>query len=536
MIKFNSQSITLLDCTLRDGGYYNNWCYSNELVNDYLLAMSAIGVCFVELGFRSLDFDDFKGPLAFTSEAYLNTLTIPEGLNVGVMVNCSDLVDQDTAIDKLFLHSTNSKISFVRIASQIEDVDHAVVISKKLKGLGYLVAINIMQIADKSYDEIRSVVNKIPEASVDVLYFADSMGSLQPNDISKIVDEVRSGWSGPIGIHAHDSMGLALSNSVQALNAGVTWVDSTVSGMGRGPGNVHTELLLIKLTDETYDISSLSSLFSLIARYFDDLKKTYKWGMNPYYFLAGKYGIHPSYIQEMLGDTRYQEEDILVAIEYLRNMGAKRFNIQALDGARSFYNDNPKGVWNPQEIFKGKEVLIVGGGATVSDHKIAIEDYIKRKNPLVLVLNTSQQIDSDLIDLRIASHPIRLMADCDKYTKYPQPLITPVSMLPSEIVSHISNCQLYDYGVSVQHGIFDVRENYSIVPSSVVFAYALAVVTAGNASRVLFAGIDGFSEGDPRQIEMENILAMYQSISNRVPLLSVTPTKYLLNTTSIYAI
>lgn len=261
MIKFNSQSITLLDCTLRDGGYYNNWCYSNELVNDYLLAMSAIGVCFVELGFRSLDFDDFKGPLAFTSEAYLNTLTIPEGLNVGVMVNCSDLVDQDTAIDKLFLHSTNSKISFVRIASQIEDVDHAVVISKKLKGLGYLVAINIMQIADKSYDEIRSVVNKIPEASVDVLYFADSMGSLQPNDISKIVDEVRLGWSGPIGIHAHDSMGLALSNSVQALNAGVTWVDSTVSGMGRGPGNVHTELLLIKLTDETYDISSLSSLF-----------------------------------------------------------------------------------------------------------------------------------------------------------------------------------------------------------------------------------------------------------------------------------
>jgi 4-hydroxy 2-oxovalerate aldolase len=90
--------------------------------------------------------------------------------------------------------------------------------------------------------------------------------------------------------------------------------------------------------------------------------------------------------------------------------------------------------------------------------------------------------------------------------------------------------------VLVQKGIFDIKENYSIVPSSVVFAYALAVVTAGNASRVLLAGIDGFSENDPRQVEMENILSLYQSTSNRVPLISVTPTNYLLNTTSIYAI
>ena len=75
---FNNQNVTLLDCTLRDGGYYNNWCYSHELVNDYLLAMSAIGICFVELGFRSIEADEFRGPLAFTSEAYLSTLTIPE--------------------------------------------------------------------------------------------------------------------------------------------------------------------------------------------------------------------------------------------------------------------------------------------------------------------------------------------------------------------------------------------------------------------------------------------------------------------------
>ena len=47
-----AQNIEVLDCTLRDGGYYNNWDFSKELIEDYLEAMSAAKVEYVELGFR----------------------------------------------------------------------------------------------------------------------------------------------------------------------------------------------------------------------------------------------------------------------------------------------------------------------------------------------------------------------------------------------------------------------------------------------------------------------------------------------------
>ena len=69
--------IQILDCTLRDGGYYNNWDFSNELVRDYLKTMSLIGIDYVELGFRSFKTKEFKGPTWYTTESYINSLKIP---------------------------------------------------------------------------------------------------------------------------------------------------------------------------------------------------------------------------------------------------------------------------------------------------------------------------------------------------------------------------------------------------------------------------------------------------------------------------
>ena len=65
------KQINILDCTLRDGGYYNNWDFSKELVNDYLQAISLSGIRYVELGFRSLKKKDFKGPNWYTTDSYI---------------------------------------------------------------------------------------------------------------------------------------------------------------------------------------------------------------------------------------------------------------------------------------------------------------------------------------------------------------------------------------------------------------------------------------------------------------------------------
>ena len=90
----------ILDCTLRDGGYYNNWNFSNEVVNDYLAVMSTIGVDYVELGFRSFQIQDFKGPTWYTTESYLKSLSIPNNLVLGVMVNAAELISHPSGFLK----------------------------------------------------------------------------------------------------------------------------------------------------------------------------------------------------------------------------------------------------------------------------------------------------------------------------------------------------------------------------------------------------------------------------------------------------
>ena len=106
--------VKILDCTLRDGGYYNNWDFTKDLVNDYLKTMSSIGVDYVEVGFRSFQTKDFKGPTWYTTDSYLESLQIPKNLTIGVMVNAFELITHPLGILKatkkiIYLNDKNFK-------------------------------------------------------------------------------------------------------------------------------------------------------------------------------------------------------------------------------------------------------------------------------------------------------------------------------------------------------------------------------------------------------------------------------------------
>ena len=95
------KTINILDCTLRDGGYYNNWDFPKNLVNDYLKAVSESGIRNVEIGFRSLKDNKLNGPNFFSTENYINILKIPKKLNIGVMLNVSDLTNYKSNYKKV---------------------------------------------------------------------------------------------------------------------------------------------------------------------------------------------------------------------------------------------------------------------------------------------------------------------------------------------------------------------------------------------------------------------------------------------------
>ncbi|WP_319781510.1 aldolase catalytic domain-containing protein [Oceanisphaera sp. IT1-181] len=532
--------INFLDCTLRDGGYYNAWDFSPELINDYLAAMQAAGVNAIELGFRSVNNKGFKGPCAFTTDDFLRSLPLPNDLTIGVMINGNELVGeipQNTVLEQLFpVSASESPVDLVRIACHVHEFTKALPAVTWLKERGYQVGFNLMQVADCPKQEVKALARLAANYPMDALYFADSMGSMSPDQAAQIIGWLRSEYTGALGIHTHDNMGLGLSNSLRAMDEGVTWIDSTVTGMGRGPGNALTEELAIEMAARRGQAVNLVPLMTLIRKHFGPMKTAYGWGTNPYYYLAGKYGIHPTYIQEMLNDSRYSEEDLLAVIEHLRVEGGKKFSLNTLDVARHFYRGEPQGKWTPSSLFAGREILLLGTGPGVSQHREALERYIRQAKPLVLALNTQGAIAAELIDVRVACHPVRLLADCEAHTKLPQPLITPYSMLPNDVQQALAGKDVLDFGLSVQADTFAFAENHCTTPTSLVVAYALAVVSSGQANNVLMAGFDGYGADDPRSREMQQLFEHYQQSTQALPLQSITPTRYSLPTQSVYAL
>lgn len=530
----------LLDCTFRDGGYYTAWDFSPALIADYIGAMKAARVNVVELGFRFLDNDGFKGACAYTTDDFIRSLDIPKELKAGVMVNGSDLLSGmglENALARLFPETAEtSPVALVRVACHFHEFERVLPAAEWLSRRGYKVGFNLMQIAGRSGEEIRQLAAMANGRPIEVLYFADSTGSLQPSDVDEIVGWLRAGWHGPLGIHTHDNMGLALQNTLRAHANGVTWLDATVTGMGRGPGNARTEELLVEMDAVSRRQANLVPLLTMIRRHFKPLKEHHGWGSNPFYYLAGKYGIHPSYIQEMQDDARYGEEDILAVIESLRRQGAQKFRRDTLDSARNFYGETPNGSWSPATVLQERETLLLGSGPGITRHRLAIEAYIRRSRPVVIALNTQSVIDNGLIDLRVACHPIRLLADCETHAGLPQPLIAPVSGLPGNLREALQGKALLDFGLGVKPGVFSVSADGCIVPNSLVMGYALAVASSGRARRILLAGFDSYPPGDSRNHEIQKLLNLFASQENAPALLSVTETAYDIDCSSIYGI
>ena len=542
-MNLNTRNIKLLDCTLRDGGYYNDWNFSPELIKDYLEAMVSIQADYVEIGFRFISNNDFKGGCAFSTDDYINSLNIPKELKnkIGVMVNGSDILFQGNsksdihkALETLFAPKKQSPVSLVRIACHLHEFEYCLSAVSWLKDQGYKVGFNLMQINNANKEKIDELLKLANAHPIDVLYFADSMGSLNNQQITTTINTFKNNWSGAIGIHAHDSMGNAINNTMQAVSDGVSWVDCTVTGMGRGPGNAQTEYLDIELDSYRKLNTSKTKLLKLIRNHFRPLKEQYGWGINPYYYLAGKYNIHPTYIQKMITDTRYNEEDIVSVIDYLKEQGGGKFNPDVLETARHFYSDETKGTWNPENAIKDNNVLIIGAGSSSTRHCKAIEAYVKKHNPFVIALNTQKSISEDLINARAACHPVRVLADCNEYLGLPQPLIVPASMLPKNVKQKLKQKKLFDFDIAITANNFVFNTSNCTLPNLLVLSYALAIASSGKAKQILLAGFDGYGADDPRRKEIDDVFNLYQKAEGSVDFFSITETRYEIPIKSIY--
>ena len=535
----NKNKLKILDCTLRDGGYYNNWDFSKDLIEDYLKAMSAAKIEYVELGFRFFKKDIYLGPCAYTTSSFLETLNIPKNLKIGIMINAKDIISNNLSkseINKIFFEfSKKKKISFIRFACHLSEINKIIPLSNLLNKKGIITAINLMQVSEIRDNEIEKITKLAAKSKLDIFYFADSLGNLEPHNIIHISKLIKKNWKKDIGFHAHDNMGRALINGVTAFNSGINWIDSTVTGMGRGAGNIQTEFALLQFSKYLKKNVDISLLLKLIEVRFNPMKIKYKWGTNPYYYLAGQHKIHPTFIQSMLTELNLEPLEILSAINNLKKRDGKNFNKNLIEVGKNLYQGKASGTWNPYKLIKGKNVLIIGSGPSSLKHSKAIENFIAKNKLFVIALNTQKTINEKLLDLRVSCHTLRIMSDINIFKKITQPLALPLDRLPLNQKEKFKKLKIFNYGLEVKTGKFVFGKKSSIAPNSLTIVYALSIANSGKAKKIFVSGLDGYPMNNPRRHEMDETLKIYLSTKNRSELISITPSLYKIKTSSVYA-
>ncbi|MEE4248335.1 MAG: hypothetical protein V2I33_23350, partial [Kangiellaceae bacterium] len=162
-MKTTTPQVKLLDCTLRDGGYYNNWDFSLEEAQDYIDNLVRGGVDIIEIGFRFTPKATSLGPFAYTRESLLERLDLPRSVQFGVMVNASDYLGADwqEQLEAAFVPRAQSRISLVRIAAHIGQIPRCDALVAWFKDRGYDVGLNVMQISQADDAEISALIADI---------------------------------------------------------------------------------------------------------------------------------------------------------------------------------------------------------------------------------------------------------------------------------------------------------------------------------------------------------------------------------------
>ncbi|MBQ2391218.1 MAG: aldolase catalytic domain-containing protein, partial [Clostridia bacterium] len=193
-----------------------------------------------------------------------------------------------------FLPKSESVIDMVRVACYIHQIPAAIEMIEYFHTLGYETTCNIMAISQANLDQLKQALEMLSTTNVDVIYLVDSYGSLYPenaSELAKIYLEAVEQTDKKIGFHAHNNQNLAFANTIETLSYGVSYLDVTVQGMGRGAGNCAMELLLGFLKNPKYNVYHV---LPFIEKYMLQLKEQgIVWGYDLQYMFTGLLNRHP---------------------------------------------------------------------------------------------------------------------------------------------------------------------------------------------------------------------------------------------------
>lgn len=496
-----------LDCTLRDGGYYTNWDFNKELVLNYCKAMESLPVDYVEIGYRSITMDGYLGEYFYCPEYVMKELKlIMPSKKLVIILNEKDIRPEH--VEKL-LAPCKPYISMVRLAIDPKNFSRAIALAEAVKGMGFEVAFNVMYMSnwkkDPSFLDLLQGLDDI----IDYFYMVDSFGGILQQDVIEIIEMVKAKTNIALGFHGHNNLEMALINTITAIDHGCEIVDATITGMGRGAGNLRTELYLTYLNSVGKLNFNYNQLSNVVSQ-FEGLKKHYEWGTNISYMFSGAFSLPQKQVMDWIGMNRYPLSTI----------------INALNNSKDSVDDNIKlPEFTKKDSFKA--AIIVGGGDSVKQNYRSIEEFINKNYNTCIIHAGVKHVDrfSDFTNKQFCSlvglESEKLSKTITNKNSLPYTFIFPP--FPRKMGTIIPD-ELLPYSEELSNIVFTENSHDSPLTISIQTALDLEVE---NIYLIGFDGYDKMLNQNQHQLTFEN-----QNIFDDLKELKsinacfLTPTKY----------
>ena len=397
-------SIKVLDVTLRDGGCVNDFNFGQTYMEKILAAQEASGVEVIEMGY----IDEVKGSTSGRTQ-YINEQVITECLLKKKKPGVTYVAMMDYGkfnVDNLHPRTENS-IDGLRVAFHKKNMHDMIPLGRKIIEKGYQLYIQPMitlRYTDAELLELIDLVNNnLPDASG--FYIVDSFGEMRPNDMTRALNLVDHNLipTMTLGFHSHNNLQMSYSNACAMLQFPTNrnlMLDSSIMGMGKGAGNLNTELLLEHLNLFYGKNYKISPLLEVIDKVINQLHSEFYWGYAPEYYLSSANHCTPSYAGHFYNKHMLPIDQVGELLSIIDESKKISFDKNYAEELWRTYNeskqvDDSSVVAEMKSVVAGKKVLLVAPGKSISTYKETIDELIGQNDVVSIGLNLTEPFKVD---------------------------------------------------------------------------------------------------------------------------------------------
>ncbi|MBP3216229.1 MAG: aldolase catalytic domain-containing protein [Clostridium sp.] len=387
------KDIKLLDCTLRDGGYVNDWEFGRDNIVNIFERLVSAGVDIIEVGFldERRPFDPNRSIFPDTESANKIYGRLDKG-NAMVVA----MIDYGTCGIEHLQPASETCLDGIRVIFKNFKKEKAIAFCKEVKALGYKVFAQAVSITSYTDRELLDLVDLVNDLEPEALSIVDTYGLMHEDHVQhyfELMDyNLKPGIK--IGYHAHNNFQLAYSNSIELLRVPTRRtivIDGSLHGMGKSAGNLPIELMSMYLNGnygKSFDISQLLEAIDMNIMPF--YRKT-PWGYKMFYYIAASHQCHPNYVDWLMNKQTLSLSQITEILNMLQGEKKLLYDKEYIEELYMEYQsrecNDDEALRELSAKWRDQEILVLGPGANLLRQQDRVHRYIEEKDPVVITIN-----------------------------------------------------------------------------------------------------------------------------------------------------